>query len=78
MKSKLREQIAIALFTGAIISFFILIESLSENLFYKILILLILFIIIYISLKVILDPSTDLHFIGNISKKILRINRDYH
>ena len=73
MKNKPKEQIAIALFTGAIISLFLLIGDLVENLYLKMLVLLILIGIILISLKVILDPSTDLHFIGNIIRKFLKI-----
>ena len=73
MKNKPKEQLAIALFTGAIISFFILIGNFTEPYSLKIIVLLILVGIILISLKVILDPSTDLHLIGNPIKKILRI-----
>lgn len=70
MKNKPREQIAIALFTGAIISLFLFIGDLIENFYLKILIIIILIVIIFISLKIILDPSTNLHFIEDI-KKIL-------
>jgi len=73
MKNKPKEQIAITLFTGTIISLFILIVDLVKTFFCKILVFLILGEFIIISLKVILDPSTDLHFIGNIIRKILRI-----
>mgnify|MGYP001603543509 CR=1 len=73
MDNKPKEQIAIALFTGAIISLFLLIENLVERFYLKILVILILIGIILISLKIILDPSTDLHFIGNITRKILKI-----
>lgn len=73
MDNKPKEQIAIALFTGAIISLFLLIGDLVESFYLKILALFILIGIILISLKVILDPSTDLHFIGNIIRKFLRI-----
>lgn len=75
MESKIKEQIAIALFTGTIIAFFILLDGLIENLCYKILILLILIVLIGMSLRVLLKPSTDLHFIGNILRKILKINK---
>ncbi len=75
MDNKPKEQIAIALFTGAIISLFLFIGNLVENFYLKILALLILIGIILISLKVILDPSTDLHFIGNIIKKFLKIKK---
>lgn len=70
MKSKTREQIAIALFTGAVIAFFILLEDLSENLFWKILVFVLLIAVIRMSLKVILKPSTDLHLIGDILKRL--------
>lgn len=73
MDNKPKEQIAIALFTGTIISLFLLIENLVERFYLKILVLLMLIVIIFISLKIILDPSTDLHFIGNTIRKILRI-----
>ena len=73
MDNKPKEQIAIALFTGAIISLFLLIGNLVEESYLKIIVTLILIGIIFISLKIILDPSTDLHFIGNIIRKILRI-----
>jgi len=73
MDNKPKEQIAIALFTGAIISLFLLIENLVESFYLKIIGLFILIVIILISLKIILDPSTDLHFIGNIMRKILKI-----
>ena len=73
MDNKPKEQIAIALFTGAIISLFLLIGNLVGEFYLKIIVLLILIGIILISLKVILDTSTDLHFIGNIIRKILRI-----
>ena len=77
MDNKPKEQIAISLFTGAIISLFLIIENLVEG-FFKLVVLFALIIIITISLKVILDPSTDLHFIGNITRKILNVrNRDY-
>ena len=73
MDNKPKEQIAIALFTGAIISLFLLVENLVESFYLKIIGLFILIVIILISLKIILDPSTDLHFIGNIMRKILKI-----
>ena len=73
MDNKPKEQIAIALFTGAIISLFLLIGNLVEESYLKIIVTLILIGIIFISLKIILDPSTDLHFIGKIIRKILRI-----
>ena len=73
MDNKPKEQIAITLFTGAIISLFLLIENLVEVFHLKILIILILMIIIVISLKAILDTSTDFHFIGNIIRKTLNI-----
>lgn len=73
MDNKPKEQIGIALFTGAIISLFLLIGDLVENFCLKILTLIILIMIIVISLKIILDPSTDLHFIGNIIRKLLKI-----
>jgi len=73
MGNKPKEQIAIALFSGAIISLFLLIGDLVENFYLKILVLLILIVIILISLKTILDPSTDLHFIGDKIRKLLRI-----
>ena len=73
MDNKPKEQIAIALFTGAIISLFLLIENLVESFYLKILVLFILIVFILISLKIILDSSTDLHFIGNIIRKILKI-----
>jgi len=73
MENKPKEQIAIALFTGAIIAFFIQLNDLIENLLFKISILFLLIILIIISLKVLLDPSTDLHFIGNIIRKFLNI-----
>ncbi|HJX50527.1 hypothetical protein A3K73_03875 [Candidatus Pacearchaeota archaeon RBG_13_36_9] len=75
MDNKPKEQIAIAMFTGAIISLFLLIENLVENFYIKMLVLLLLMGVIIISLKVILDPSTDLHFIGNMIKKILMIRK---
>jgi len=74
MDNKPKEQIAITLFTGTIISLFILVGDLVKTLFNKILVLLILGEFIIISLKVILDPSTDLHFIGDRVRKILRVN----
>ena len=73
MDNKPKEQIAIALFTGAIISLFLLIGNLVGEFYLKIIVLLILVGIILISLKIILDTSTDLHFIGNTIRKILRI-----
>ena len=73
MDNKPKEQIAIALFTGAIISLFLLIGNLVEEFYLKIIVILILVGIILISLKIILDTSTDLHFIGNAIRKILRI-----
>jgi len=73
MDNKPKEQIAIALFTGAIISLFLLIGDLVESFYLKILALLILIGIILISLKIILDPSTNLYFIGNIIRKFLKI-----
>ena len=75
MKNKPREQIAIALFTGSVIAFFILLNELSNSLIFKIVIILILLILIFLSLKVIMDPSADLHFIGNILRKILNIRK---
>ena len=76
MESKPREQIAIALFTGAIITLPILILDLAETLCQKILISFILIIFIFISLKVILEPSTNLHFFGKYIKKFLNIERN--
>ena len=73
MDNKPKEQIAIALFTGAIISLFLLIGNLVEEFYLKIIVILILTGIILISLKAILDSSTDFHFIGNIIRRILRI-----
>jgi len=75
MDNKPKEQIAIALFTGAIISLFLLIENLAESFYLKMLVLIILIGIILASLKIILDPSIDLHSIGNVFRKILKINK---
>jgi len=76
MENKTKKQIAIALFTGAIIALFIFLGDLVETSFDKVFVLLNLVVIILISLKVILDPSSNLHFIGKIIRKILRINKD--
>lgn len=73
MENKPREQIAIALFTGAIIASFILIVNLVKILYLKIFVLLIFVAFIFISLKIILDPSTDLHWIGIPIRKVLNI-----
>ena len=73
MNNEPKEQIAIALFTGAIISLFLLLGDLVESFYLKGLIILILIVIILISLKIILDKSTDLHFIGDIIRKVLNI-----
>lgn len=73
MENKPKEQIAISLFTGAIISLFLIIEGLIENFLDKILVLSILIIIIFISLKLILDSSADLHIFGDMIRKFLRI-----
>lgn len=76
MENKPREQIAIALFTGAIITLPILIMELVNTLFQKVLIILILIILLVISLKVILYPhSTSLDFFGRPIKKILNGHR---
>lgn len=75
MDNKPKEQIAIALFTGTIISLFVLVGSFIEPYYMKIIVLFALICIILLSLKVILDPSTDLYFIGNIIRKILKIKR---
>jgi len=74
MESKRREQIAIALFTGSIISLFFLIESLVRNFNLGLPTLLILIIgFIFLSLKIMLEPSADLHHIGNIIRRLLNI-----
>jgi len=77
MDNKPKGQIAISLFTGAIIAFFIILKDLVANFFYEVLVLLILGIFIIISLKVILDPSTDLHFIGDYIKILLNVKNKY-
>tara|TARA_Y100000034_G_scaffold135729_1_gene208823 strand:+ start:1861 stop:2088 length:228 start_codon:yes stop_codon:yes gene_type:complete len=73
MKNKSKEQIAIALFTGSIIASFILVGNLLETFIYKISILIIFIFIIIFSLKILLDKSTDLHWIGDIFRNSLRI-----
>ncbi len=70
-----REKIAMSLFTGTIIALFIFIGNLEKISLNNILIISIEVILILISLKVILDPSTDLHFIGNPLRKILDIKK---
>lgn len=74
VQNKSKEKIAMSLFSGAIIALFIFLGNIENNIsLYKILVISILIGIILISLRVILEPSTDLHFIGNIIRKILRI-----
>jgi len=73
MENKLKDQIAIALFTGTIIALFIFIGSLAKTFIHEILIIIIFIIIIFISLKLLLEKSTDLHYVGDIVRKLLRI-----
>ena len=73
MDNKPKEEIAIAIFTGAIISLFILIGEFVENLYIRITIISTLIVFILASLKVILDKSTDFHSIGNIFRFLLHI-----
>jgi hypothetical protein len=68
-----REKIAMSLFTGAIISLFIFIGNIEKISLNKLFVFLILGTIILISLKIILDSKTDLHFIGNKLRKLLNI-----
>ncbi|MBU2562776.1 MAG: hypothetical protein KKF68_03895 [Nanoarchaeota archaeon] len=70
METKPREEIAIGLFTGSIIALFIIIGDLAKSIFQKLLIIFILIELIIISLKVIRCRSTDMHFIGDILKKV--------
>lgn len=73
MEIKPREQIAITLFTGSILALFLFIGNQIENLLGKMMFISFMAIFIAISLKVILDRSTDLHILGDPLKKILNI-----
>lgn len=70
-----KQQMAGSLLAGAIVSLSIFIGGLENFSLNKLLIVGILIVLILISLKVILDKSTDLHFIGNPLKFLLGIKR---
>ncbi|MBU2104371.1 MAG: hypothetical protein KKF67_01165 [Nanoarchaeota archaeon] len=75
MENTPKQQLAISLFTGAVIALGILIGDIEKISLNKLLVCSIFIILIIISMKIILDPSTDVHTIGNIIKKILRIKK---
>jgi len=70
MEFEARKQIAIGLFTGSVISLFLIIENLAKTFFQKFLIISILIMLILISFKIIRYPSISLGFIGDKLKKI--------
>ena len=77
VQNTVKETIAISLFTGAILAIFVFIGNLAKDfifqksnfifgLIFSIEFLILICLSIYISLKVLLNPSIDLHIIGDI------------
>ncbi|MBS3076636.1 hypothetical protein J4481_02760 [Candidatus Pacearchaeota archaeon] len=67
MNNTIKEQIAMGLFTGAVIAFFIFLGEIGRNFLKEILVLSALILTIFLSLIILLNP-TDLHIFGNIFK----------